>query len=102
MTSPRPGRPDGERIAFFSDRDGNFEIYVMNADGTGVSRLTDEPGADALPAWSPDGERIVFVSDRSGNEEIFVMNADGTAVEQLTDDPADDVEPAWSPAGGGG
>ena len=71
----------------------------MNADGTGVTRLTDDPGADALPAWSPDGDEIVFVSDRAGNEEIFVMNADGTAVEQLTDDPADDVEPAWSPAG---
>ncbi len=65
-----------------------------------LTRLTDDPAADALPAWSPDGTQILFVSDRSGNEEVFVMNADGTAVEQLTDDPADDVEPAWSSAGG--
>lgn len=92
--------PDGTTIAFHSDRDGDFEIYVMDADGAGLAPLTDEPAADVAPAWSPDGTAIVFVSNRDGNEEIYVMNADGTGVARLTADPADDGDPAWSPAGG--
>lgn len=71
----------------------------MNADGTGLRALTDDPAQDVLPAWSPDGTEIAFLSTRDGNEEIYVMNADGTGVRRLTDDPADDVDPAWSPSG---
>ena len=96
----RPGRRDGGRIAFYSYRDGNAEIYAVNADGTGVVRLTDNEAADRFPAWSPDGGRIAFHSDRDGNYDIFVMNADGTGVVRLTDDEAYDVYPAWSPDGG--
>src|SRR6266513_4936169 len=70
------------RIAFVSDRDGNNEIYVMNADGTGLTRLTD--GGAGYPAWSPDGSRIAFSSARDGHNNIYVMNADGTGVTQLT------------------
>jgi TolB protein len=51
--------PDG-RIVFQSDCDDNYEIYVMNANGSGQTRLTKSPGADEVPRWSPDGERIVF------------------------------------------
>ena len=91
--------PDGGRIAFTSDRDGNQEIYVMNADGTGVSRLTNHPDNEWDPAWSPDGRRIVFTSDRNGNQEIYVMNADGTGVNRLTNHPDNDLDPAWSPDG---
>ena len=64
-----PARP--ARIAFTSDRYGNVDIYVMNADGTGVTRLTDHPSKDVSPAWSPDGKRIAFESDRDGNWEIY-------------------------------
>jgi TolB protein len=92
---------DGTEIAFFGDRDGNAEIYVMNPDGTGLRRLTEEPTDDVLPAWSPDGAKIAFVSSRDGNEELYVMNADGTHVTRLTNDPSDDVDPVWSPAGMG-
>ena len=92
--------PDGGRIAFESTRDGNWEIYVMNADGTGVVRLTDDDAWDRSPAWSPDGGRIAFGSDRDGNQEIYVMNADGTGVVRLTDNRASDYNPAWSPDGG--
>ena len=54
--------PDGRKIAFVSDRDGNSEIYVMNADGSGQRRLTRNPAYDADPAWSPDGRTIAFVT----------------------------------------
>lgn len=73
--------PDGKRIAFVSDRDGNFEIYVMNADGTKQKRLTTNAAADRNPAWSRDGRQIVFQSNRDGNLDIFVMNAAGDRTE---------------------
>ena len=65
------------RIAFTSDRDGNFEIYVMNADGTGQTRLANNPADDRDPAWSPDGSRIALKGGRTGNFEIYVMNRSG-------------------------
>ena len=65
------------RIVFSSTRDGNSEIYSMNADGSDQTRLTSHPSADAFPAWSPDGDRIAFTSNRDGKFEIYVMNADG-------------------------
>jgi Tol biopolymer transport system component len=83
------------RIAFVSNRDGNNEIYVMNADGSGVTRLTDNPAIDQDPAWSPDGTRLAFASTRDGNLELYVMNADGSGVTRLTTDPAKDLRPAW-------
>ena len=92
------GSEDG-KIAFESDRDGDFEVFVMNADGTGVTQLTNNDDWDAVPAWSPNGKQIAFVSDRDGDLEIFVMNADGTGVTRLTDHDADDWGPVWSPNG---
>ena len=91
--------PDGRRIAFDSKRDGNWEVYVMNADGTGVTRLTFNDAVDGSPSWSPDGRRIAFDSKRDGNLEIYVMNADGSGVTRLTHNPADDGYPSWSPDG---
>ena len=70
--------PDGTKIAFVATHDGDAEIYVMNIDGTGLKRLTDNEHVDAVPTWSPDGRRIVFVSDRTGTLELHMMNADGT------------------------
>jgi Tol biopolymer transport system component len=86
-------------IAFVSTRAGNPEIYVMNANGTGVTRLTRNSATDGQPAWSPDGKKIAFVSNRAGNDEIYVMNADGTGVSRLTNNSASDEAPAWSPSG---
>lgn len=91
--------PDGSRILFHTFRDGNTEIYVMNADGSGQTNLTQNAAEDSDPAWSPDGSRIAFHSDRDGNWEIYVMNADGTGTTRLTNDPARDCAPAWSPNG---
>ena len=94
-----PTAASADRIAFSSHRDGNREIYVMNADGSGVTRLTNNSAEDGSPAWSPDGRRIAFYSLRDGNYEIYVMNADGSGVTRLTNNSADDVTPAWSPDG---
>lgn len=88
--------PDGEKIAFMSVRDGNGEIYVVNAEGFEVN-LTNHPAEDWNPAWSPDGQKILFMSDRDGNREIYAMNADGSEPVNLTNHPANEGDPAWSP-----
>lgn len=87
--------PDGEKIVFSSFRNGNYEIYVMNADGTEEKRLTTNPRIDKMPVWSPDGEKIAFVSDRDGNDEIYIMNADGSNVVRLTENSYRDYGPDW-------
>ncbi len=87
------------KIAFMSKRDGNDEIYVMNADGTNQINLTNNPALDANPSWSPDGTKIAFWSDRDGNREIYVMDADGTNQTRLTNNPAYDLYSSWSPDG---
>ncbi len=89
--------PDRSRIAFTSNRDGDFEVYVMNADGTEAVRLTASEGNDTAPAWSPDGTQIAFTSQRDGNPEVYVMNADGSNQRRLTTDPDYDGRPRWSP-----
>lgn len=95
--------PDGTKIAFATNRfgSGNFEIMVMNADGSGTpTRLTNHLATDYSPSWSPDGTKIAFASNRFGNWEILVINADGSgAPARLTNHPAADVEPAWGADG---
>lgn len=96
--------PSGQ-IAFVTDRDGNQEIYKMDADGSNLVNLTANPAEDSNPAWSPDGSQLAFVSDRSGSSQIYVMKADGSEVRQITDiEPkGDSVLPfgnlVWSPDG---
>ena len=100
MPTPTPS-PAVDRIAFRSDRDGDPEIYVMNADGSDVTALTFDPAADFDPDWSPDGTRIAFSSNRSGNFDIWVMNAaDGSDARELFASVGDDGDPHWSPDGG--
>src|SRR5436190_10123706 len=73
------------KIAFTSDRDGNREIYVMNADGTNQTRLTNNAIVDDYPAWSPNGTKIAFASQKpSGDYAIFRMDADGTNRVEIT------------------
>jgi hypothetical protein len=91
--------PDGKRIAFMSGRDGNAEIYVMDADGSNQTRLTLDLAGDESPAWSPGGELIAFFSYRDGFPEIYVMNADGSGVRRLTNNSVSDGSPCWSPDG---
>ena len=94
------------QIAFVSDRDGNWEIYVIDADGGNQQRLTNDPDNDLNPSWSPDGKRIAFASSRDGNflgnipaDEIYVMDADGNNQKNLTNNLGNDISPSWSPDG---
>lgn len=92
--------PNEQQIAFSSNRTGNFEIYIANADGSRPTQLTtDNRAFDEWPVWSPDGRQIAFVSDRTGNVDLFVIATDGTNLRQLTDHPADDWPTSWSPDG---
>jgi len=89
--------PDGTRLAFVSNREGNNEIYVMNVDGSGVRRLTDHPAADAVPTWSPTGAQIAFTSDRGGTPQVYVMSAtDGSSLRKISSESWAD-RASWSP-----
>jgi TolB protein len=101
-----PPLSGGGVIAFYSERDGNEEIYLMSPDGTNLRRLTRNKAEDWFPAWSPDGKWIVFSSNRDGNHEIYVMpapgpqaqvNADGSDQKRLTNNNAEDWGPVWRP-----
>jgi Tol biopolymer transport system component len=108
--------PKSDVIMFTSDRDGDFELYTIRPDGTGLRRMTDVPGNDAHSIWSDDGEWVVFSSARRGFKdemalydrvpqpygEIFVMRADGSDVRQLTDNKWEDASPGWMPEGNRG
>ncbi|GEM_PF-1824380 len=92
--------PDGSKIYFGGRNGDNGEIFVMNADGTNPTPLTNDLAYDRQPAVSPDGTKIAFASNRTGDDEIFVMNADGSNPVNLSNNPAiSDTDPAWSPDG---
>src|SRR5262249_40715658 len=86
------------RIAF----DDFADVYVANADGSGLVRLTSDPGPEFDPDWSPDGTKIAYRDSTrgiNGDDEVFVMDADGSHKTNLTNNPANDWGPAWSPDG---
>ena len=90
------------RIAFMSDRDWNWEIYVMDNHGGNPRNITNNPGADKHPSWSPDGKRIAFTADRNDrewNRQIYVMDADGGNQQNLSNNDSDEWDPSWSPDG---
>ena len=86
--------PDGSKIAFTTNRDGNPEIYVMNRDGSGLRRMTNHPAIDVSPTWSPSGTQLAWVSDRTGTGRIYIMNVDGTGQRVLIGEEA--YRPTWS------
>jgi TolB protein len=91
--------PDGRLIAFGSSREGDFDLYIMSSDGTGVRVLTRGPGLDCRPAWSPDGRRLAFTSNRDGNYEIYTIDADGSGLRRITRNDERDDYAAWHPDG---
>jgi Tol biopolymer transport system component len=93
--------PNGKQIAFNSRRDGVFQIYVMNADGSDQTRLTTDGTADFIPTWSPNGTHIAFMQLLGETDfEIFAMHADGTGQVNLTEHPAVDRFPDWGRGAG--
>jgi dipeptidyl aminopeptidase/acylaminoacyl peptidase len=87
------------KIAFHSNRDGNFEIYAMEPDGSSQTRLTTNSAVDLTPSWSPDGAKIAFVSTRDSNLEIYTMNANGSGQSRITTSAFEEAQPDWSPDG---
>ena len=91
--------PDGTKVAFVSDRDGNNEVYSMNGDGSVETNVSNNAASDYFPSISMDGTRIVFESFRDGNEEVYIVNSNGTGLLRLTTNAAEDTTPSFSPNG---
>lgn len=103
---PGPGGGTG-RLAFVTDRSGQWDIYTLDASGRNLKRVSTHLGTDHWPAWSPDTLRIAFQSDRievvgdtTAIFQIYLMNSDGSGVVALTTDTTENIHPAWSPDGG--
>ena len=91
--------PKTEKIAFSSNRDGPWDIHIMNPDGSDQVNLTRHKAADFSPVWSPTGEHILFVSNRDGIRDLFLMDADGRNVRRVFRSLAQRIEPTWAPDG---
>lgn len=92
--------PDGQRLAWFGEaEEGDWEIFVANANGSNPVNVTQHEADDMLPHWSPDGSQIVFSSNRTGTWDIWMMDADGSNQRNLTNHPATDIQGVWSPDG---
>ena len=87
--------PDGKKLLFVTERDGNAEIYVMEASGNKQTRLTYNDVKDHQPVWSPDGKTIAFVSELDGDSDIFIMNDKGEKQTRLTNNESEDFGPSW-------
>lgn len=91
--------PDGKSIVFQSNATGNWDLYSMRLDGSGLRAIVASAGADITPVFSPDGSKLVFVSERDGQREVYICDRDGGAQRRVTNDPGHDLHPVWSPNG---
>ncbi|NLF11958.1 MAG: hypothetical protein GX597_09380 [Anaerolineaceae bacterium] len=90
--------PDGRQLTFNTNRDGNFEVYVMNADGSRPRNLSNSPkSTEGLADWAPDGRRLVFYSDRGGNKEVYILDLASLKWTNISNHEASDEYCAWSP-----
>jgi hypothetical protein len=96
---PRRLSPDGSEIAYIDAADGDWEVFIADADGKNPRKLTDNDAGDGLPSWSPDGQRIAFGSTRTGVRQIYVMGRDGKNLKQLTDEAHGARNPKFGPDG---
>jgi serine/threonine protein kinase len=99
LATNTPSAVRGERIVFAAERDGSFDLYLLDLDTLDETRLTNIPANVMYPAPSPDGRLIAFQSDQDGDFDIYVMNADGSNVRRVTSNAVSDRHPAWSPDG---
>ncbi|MBL8119874.1 MAG: PD40 domain-containing protein, partial [Anaerolineae bacterium] len=91
--------PDGQMIAFTSERDGNAELYTMSLESGSVRRLTDSPEHEFSPLWSPDGEQLLFQRTVAGSDlETFVMDMESGAIRRLTTVDMFLQNPSWRPS----
>lgn len=94
--------PDGKKIAFSGQSDNNFDIFVMNADGTGMIRLTSAKkpngrmASNEDPSFSPDGRFVMYTSDRTGKNQIYISTVEGTEERRVTNDNHNYYKPKWS------
>jgi Tol biopolymer transport system component len=94
--------PDNRRLVFSSNRSNgsNWEIYRMNVDGSGATRLTSSSQEEIEPAWSPDGKQIAFARVQGHSQkDVFVITADGSGLRQVTFADGEDHDATWSPSG---
>ena len=91
--------PETAKIVFTSLRNGNREVYMMDANGQNKTNLTEHPADDIQPAWSPTGERILFVSNRGGKHDLYLMKPDGSDIKRVFEEQSHRVAPVWSPDG---
>ena len=87
---PAGWSPDGKQILFYTNRDSNWEIYLMNTDGSAQTNLSSNPASDTSPTFSPDGKLIAFRSNRDGHWQLYVMNRDGSAQRNISNGDAND------------
>jgi len=90
---------EGDKVVFTSNRDGNYEIYSVNVDGTNLKRLTENQQIDSFPSWSPDSKTILFESNRTGKKKLYLMDANGSNQRQITFGDSNDTFGSWSPDG---
>ena len=91
--------PDGTKLLFTSDRDGNRSVYLVDADGSNLERITSLDNIDRYPAWSPDGERVVFQSERNGDGALWILELASRNETTLIGDSSPELTPDWSPDG---
>ena len=89
---------DGKaKLSFVGEKNGQYDIWTMDLDGSNQMNVTNDPGTDWTSTWTDDGDQLFFDSDRNDNWDIFSVNEDGSGLTQITDHPADDRYPAWRP-----
>lgn len=99
VSSQQIQEASGDRIVFAGNRDGDFDIYLMDSEGSIMGQLSDNNAQDISPNWSPDGSQVAFSSNVDGDYDIYVIDMDSGKSTDLTNNSWEDIAPTWSPDG---